>query len=471
MMTGEQYRESLRDGRNVFLEGQRIESLPEHPIYKVPVEIAAGLYDRGYDPTPGAIRDTIKTLRSPADLREHAEKMESGDILLEVTSASIMTLLTAAGRIEAALPEHAERIRVWVREAQEADLRITQCITDAKGDRSRRPGQQDDEDAYVRIVERRPDGIVIRGAKLHITAASLGHELMTIPTKSMRPGEEDYAVACMVPVRSPGVKLVDVDYAVRHRDERRFPISSRKHMPDSFVIFDDVFVPTERVFLDGQTPLAAVFAHSLGLWERVGGLSLLRSVYDRLVGLAQLIAEANGVEKVGHIKEKISGMIVHATLVRASLEAAIDNCRFSSDGSAFPDELYTNVGKYHGAANYSNMVRDLQDIAGGSVQTAPSVADLENGETGALLRKYMGTKTSVDGAYRTGLFHAIYDFTAGAHGSWQAIALLQSGGGLHAQRVVSRAHYDMERAVKMALELTHPEGVTPPPERAGSSGR
>ncbi len=256
MMTGAEYRESLEDGRRVFLEGELIESLPDHPIYRIPVETAAALYDRGYDPTPGRVRETIKTLRSPADLREHAHKLEDADILLEVTSASIMTLLTAAGRIEAALP----------------------------------------------------------------------------------------VVAWMIMV--------------------------------------EIF--------------------SL-MW------------------------------------------------------ATIENCGFSSDGSAFPDELYTNVGKYHGAARYNDMVRDLHDIAGGSVQTAPSVADLENKEVGGLIEKYMGTKEGIPGAYRTKLFHAIYDFTAGAHGSWQSIALLQSGGGLYAQRIVSRAHYDLERAKKLALESAHLE--------------
>jgi len=130
------------------------------------------------------------------------------------------------------------------------------------------------------------------------------------------------------------------------------------------VIFDDVFVPNKRVLLNGHPELAAVFAHSLGLWERLGGLEGMASGYDRLVGLAQLIAEANGLEKVAHIKEKISEMMINASLVRATLEAAIEKCHVTSDGSAFPDELYTNVGKYHGAANYSLMVRHLHDIAG-----------------------------------------------------------------------------------------------------------
>ncbi len=453
MMTGEEYKASLNDGRVVVLEGERVMDMPNHPIYKAPVDLAASLYDNGYDPTPGAVRSTIRTIKSKEDLRAHAMGHEARDILLGVTSASMMTLLTAAGRIEDRLPENAERIRAYVKEAQERDIRITQCITDAKGDRSQPPLRQEDPDAYVRVVERRPDGVVIRGAKLHITAASLGHELMTIPTKRMKPGEDDYSIACMVPCNAEGVKFVDVDYAVRHKDERRFPISSKKHMPDSFVIFDNVFVPNERVFLDGEPDLAAVFAHSLGLWERIGGLSGMATAYDRFCGFAQLIAEANGVNRIEHVKDKISRMIIHATLIRSSLEAAIEHCNFSSDGSAFPNELFTNAGKYHGADNYYNMVRDLHDICGGSIQTAPGPGDFENPDVGHFVRKYMGTKQSVDGLYRAKLFHAIYDATAGANGSWQEIALLLSGGGLHAQRVVSRGQYDIEAAKKAALEF------------------
>jgi 4-hydroxybutyryl-CoA dehydratase/vinylacetyl-CoA-Delta-isomerase len=455
MLTGAQYKESLNDGRQVYLEGKRILDLANHPVFKTPVDLAARLYDRGYDADPNAIRDTIRTLKSREDLREHAMRLEDSDLLLEVTSASMMTLLTAADRIEARLPENSRRIREWVKDAQRRDVRIVQCITDAKGDRSRKPIEQDDPDAYVHVVDRRPDGVVIRGAKLHITAASIAHELMTIPTKAMRKGEEDYSIACMVPVNAPGVKIVDVDYAPRHEDPRRFPISSRKHTPDSFVIFDNVFVPNERVFLDGHPDLAATFAHSLGLWERIAGLSGMANTYDKIVGFAQLIAEANGLEKVPHIKEKISTMVINATLVRASLDAAIDQCSFTAEGAAVPHELYTNAGKYFGAANWSTMVRDLQDISGGSVQTAPSMADLENPEVGDLIRKYMGTKQSVDGRYRTQLFHAIYDFTGGAGGTWAAIANLQSGGGLYAQRIVTAGRYDMAKAKKAALETAH----------------
>ena len=455
MMTGDQYRQSLDDGRETFFEGRKIPNVAADPILGLTVDSAAAGYDRFYDPAPGAVGEFMKIPGSAEELREQVELHETVDLLTHVTYASIMTLLTAADRIEAQLPDNAARIRAYVDDVQKKDLRITQCITDAKGDRSRAPSKQDDPDAYVRVIDRRSDGIVIRGAKLHISAASMGHELMTIPTKSMKTGEDDYAVACMVPVNSPGVKIVNTTYFPRHEDVRDFPVSGRAHTPEGFVIFDDVFVPNERVFLDGPPELAAVFAHSLGLWERLGGLAAMASSYDRLVGFAQLISEANGLERTGHIKEKISEMMINASLIRASLEAAIANCQITSDGAAFPDELYTNVGKYHGAANYSTMVRHLHDIAGGSVLTAPSIADLENEEAGHLIRKYMGTRQDVDGTYRTKLFHAIRDTTADALGGWHAVTNIQAGGGLYAQRIVSRMHYDLDKAKRMALEHAH----------------
>ena len=188
MMTGSEYKASLRDGRATFFEGKQIDDVTTDPILGVTVDSAAAGYDRFFDPEPGAVGAFMKVPTSAHELREQVELHETVDLLTHVTYASIMTLLTAADRIQGDLPSM-QREYAWVTDAQRRDVRITQCITDAKGDRSRRPGNQDDPDAYVRIVERRADGVVIRGAKLHISAASMGHELMTIPTKAMKPGK------------------------------------------------------------------------------------------------------------------------------------------------------------------------------------------------------------------------------------------------------------------------------------------
>jgi 4-hydroxybutyryl-CoA dehydratase/vinylacetyl-CoA-Delta-isomerase len=453
MLTGDQYRESLRDGRATYFEGERVEDLPGHEVLGHSVDVVAASYDRWYSPEPNARSPLMGIPSSAEELRDRIPTLHEADMVAHVTYQSIMTLTTAASRMAKELPEYVARIAHFVAEAQAADVRISECITDAKGDRSLPPGKQDDPDAYTHVVDRSEEGVVIRGAKLHITGASLGHWLMTIPTKAMKAGEESYAIACAVPVNAPGVKIVNTSYAPRHPDSRSFPISARTHMPEGFVLFDDVFVPRDHVFLDGETRYAAVFAHSLGLWERLGGLSALAEEADQLVGFAQLIAEANGLAGVAHIKEKISEMIIHATLVRAGLEAAIFNCHVTEEGVAFPDELYTNAAKYHGAASYNSMVRHLHDIAGGSVLTAPGLGDLENPETGELVRKYMSTGHGVDGEYRLRLFHAIRDLTADALGGWKAVTNIQAGGGLYAQRIVTRKHYDLDGAKRKALHL------------------
>jgi 4-hydroxybutyryl-CoA dehydratase/vinylacetyl-CoA-Delta-isomerase len=456
--TGVEYRASLRDGRATYFEGKRIEDLEGDPVLGPTVHEVAATYDRFHSPEPGATSPLMTVARSAADLRARIPVLHQADLVANVTYQSIMTLLTAAARM-GDCPIYVQRIGAYVDQAQQDDIRIVECITDAKGDRSLPPARQHDPDLYVRVVDRKPDGVVIRGAKLHISGASYAHDLMTIPTKAMKAGEEAYAIAAMVPVNSPGVRVVNTTYAPRHGDPRTFPISSRHHMPEGFVIFDDVFVPKDRVFLDGETHHAAVFAHSLGLWERLGGLSAFVEEADQLVGFAQLIAEANGLAREPHIREKISELIIHATILRAGLEAAISNCRVTAEGAAFPDELYTNAAKYYGAANYNLMVRHLHDIAGGSVLTAPSVADLENPEVGPLIRKYMSTGPDVDGEYRTRLFHAIRDLTADALGGWKAVTNLQAGGGLYAQRIVTRKFYDLAGAKRKALAHA---GIEPP---------
>lgn len=459
MLTGRQYKESLRDGRKIYFDGRLIEDLESEPALAVPLQAIADGYDKYYSAEPDAVNPLTVAPRSPDELRDRIPVITEMDLLLNVTYQSLMTLLVAAGRLENHAPEFIPRITAYVEDARRRDIRVTECITDAKGDRSLAPAKQSDPDAYLRVVERRPGGVVIRGAKLHITAAAYGHDLIVMPTKSMKPGEEDYAIACAVPVGSPGVYITNTTYHPRAGDPRDFPVSSRASMPDSMVIFDDVFVPHERVFLDGQAAQAAVFAHSLGLWERLGGVSFMVTQADELVGLASLIAEANGTAKVSHVREKIDEMMIHATLLRAGLEAALLHSHVTPDGYYYPDDMYTNVAKYHGATNFSTMVRHLHDIAGGAVVTAPSLADFDQPELRPLLEKYMGTGPGISGEYRSRLFHAIRDTTADALGGWHQVTNLQSGGGLYAQRLVTRKNYDLERARALALKAAGLSGA------------
>jgi 4-hydroxybutyryl-CoA dehydratase / vinylacetyl-CoA-Delta-isomerase len=460
MLTGQQYLDSLNDGRKIYLRGELVDNVATHPAFRPTIEDAAAGYDRYFQPGEDATAPYYAVSRSVEDLRELEEVQLTWDMLSTSTATGINALMTAASRMRGDLPEYADRAMKWLEDAKKRDIRCVQTITDAKGDRSLSAGKQDDPDAYVRIVERRSDGVVIRGAKLHITSAAVAHELLVMPTKRMKPGEEDYAITCAVPVNAPGVKIVNVSYAPpAEHDWREYPASALIGTTEGFVIFDDVFVPTERVFLDGQTEHSADFAHSLGLWERLGSLGHYVELADTIVGLAQLISEANGTTKIPHIKEKISGLIVYATMLRASLEAAISGAMFTPEGWATPNELYTNAAKFYAASEYANVIRDLHDIGGGSTLTAPALADLENPETGSLVAKYMTAMPGVSAEQRIRLFHAIRDFTADGVGAWQLVTMLQAGGGLYAQRVVATKHYDMEHARTLGFKVA---GITAP---------
>jgi 4-hydroxybutyryl-CoA dehydratase/vinylacetyl-CoA-Delta-isomerase len=175
---------------------------------------------------------------------------------------------------------------------------------------------------------------------------------------------------------------------------------------------------------------------------------------DMLVGLAHLLAEENGLGRIPHIKDKLAEMILHATMVRAALEAAISNAEFTDEGYATPSELYTNAAKYYGSTNLSRMLNHIHDIAGGSVLTVPLSGDLDNPEIAPYLEKYMSTKPEGNGAYRTKLMQSARDITASGYaGTWQVRVLL-GGGGLYAQKLVASHHYDVNRAKALALEAT-----------------
>ena len=453
MMTAEQYRASLRDGRRVFCQGAEITDVTTDPLTRLSVDWVAGGYDRHYQPGD-ASGPYYFIPRSIQELRENEERQKSWDFPTTSTSTGLLMLLNASSRMVDQYPVYAERVMSFFEDAKRRDVRAVLTITDAKGDRSKSPSQQDDPDFYVRIVDRQADGIVIRGAKMHISSAVVAHELLVMPTKRMKTGEEDYAVACAVPMNAPGVTIINATFTPRPDfDERFFPYSRAHVMTEGFVVFDDVFVPNDRVFLAGETEHSATFAHCLGLWERLGSVGKYVDVADTMVGLAQLVSEANGTERIPHIKDKIGEMVVYATMIRGAFEAAISNSTFTPEGYASPDELFTNAGKYYAAGQFAIMVRHLHDIAGGSVLTAPTLADLENPDTGKYVQKYFRTKVGVEADYRMRLFHAIRDYTADQYGGWQLVTTLQAGGGLYAQQLVAKAHYDMNRAKHLALEV------------------
>ena len=460
LMTPAQYVESLRDGRVTFWDGERIDDITTHPRFQLPIKIVAEdyVYDeseygklRRYEAEDGQQAHRIYQIpRSEEDLAVRVELMQHTSIGTLVTGV-YMALMSVKDDVAKVNPQYAANIERMYNYCRDNDLRAAEVITDPKGDRKRRAHQQDDPDLYVRIVERRADGIVVRGAKLHITAASLVHELVVMPTKGMIAEEADYAVSFSIPVNTPGVKIINRSVAAAELNPFDFPASSHHSMPEGFVIFDDVFVPWDRVFLAGETQLASRLAQSLGLWERTGGMVEAVRISELFVGLAQLVNEMQGKDQDPIAQNSVAELIAYAEMLRMSLDYSCRHYESTASGMVYPNTLGINTAKYYYAVNYHQTVRYLHDLAGGLVLTLPLESDLRNEDSGKYIRKYLHTKPGVNVETRMRVYNMIRDLTADAYGGWQFVVALQAGGGLPAQRLMMRRSYNMDQAKQRAL--------------------
>lgn len=449
MITGNQYRESLMDGRATFIDGQRVTDPSTHPLFKTTVDNVADSYDRFYSTEPGASNPLYLIPETAADLDRRHEVLNEGGMMAHITSTVLLAMVSAAPQLGELNPEYRRRIFAFIDYCRKNDLRCAETITDAKGNRKLRPGAQDDPDFYVHVVDRNDKGIFVTGAKLHITGASVVHELVVLPTKAMRPGEEEYAIAFAIPVNAPGVTVLNTTYAPRTADARHYPVSGPVNMAEGFVIFDRTFVPYERVFLDGEVSHAAVLAHALGLWERAGVMHAADGA-DQMVGLAALLAEANGIASEPQIRDRLSTMVLYATMVRAGGEAALANASTNTDGSISPSPLFVSATKFYMAELHALVTDILHDIGGTMVVDCPTIADLEHETIGPLLEEAMGSVPGFTAAERMRLFHYLRDITADTYGGWQAVTRSLAGGGQYAQRLVTLKHYDMDRAKQLA---------------------
>jgi 4-hydroxybutyryl-CoA dehydratase/vinylacetyl-CoA-Delta-isomerase len=459
LKTPAEYVESLRDGRVLFWDGDRIDDVAKDARFRVPLAVAS----RDYEYDDPARRDLItytteegtrahrvfQIPRSEEDLQKRIELAAQMSIVGGVTGV-YMALQSVKDEVAAVNPRYAENIENLWRYARDNDLRAAEVITDAKGDRSRRAHQQDDPDLYLRIVDRSDKGITVRGAKLHITGAALVHELVVMPTKSMRHEEADYAVSFSIPANAPGVKIINRSFAPPALSEFDYPASAHHSIPEGFVIFDDVFVPWERVFLAGEYRMAGVFARSLGLWERTLGMVDAVEKAEIMVGLALLVSEQQGKGGKDEVQAAVAEMVCYAQLIRMSLDWACAHFEKTPSGMVHPSVLGVNVGKYYFAANFHAIVQRLHDLGGGLVLTLPKEADLRNPESGKYLRKYLHTTPDVDVEERMRIYNLIRDLTADAYGGWNLVTTLQAGGGLPAQRVMMNRTYDLERAKRKA---------------------
>lgn len=320
-----------------------------------------------------------------------------------------------------------ERVVDYVRRFQRDQLMAAAAVTDVKGDRSKRPADQDDPDMYLRVVERRSDGIVVRGAKAHTSGSVGAEELIVIPTRAMRREDADYTVAFAIPVDTPGITMVARAFNAGSDSEWEAPISSHDELAETFTVFNDVFVPHERVFLNGEWEHAGDVANLFASVNRQGYLGTESGRLRLFIGAATRIAELNGVAGIGHIREKIAHMIkMERSIWALGIAASIES--YSRGGYQIPDPVLTNAGKITCMECHFTATRLLLEIAGGAVTTAPLESDLMAPDIKPLAEKYFRGAEPGSAWERLRVFKLIRDLAASEYsGYWNTEIIHGSG--------------------------------------------
>jgi 4-hydroxybutyryl-CoA dehydratase / vinylacetyl-CoA-Delta-isomerase len=411
--TPEQFIESLRDGRTVYLNGEKVKDVTTHPMLKTAVATAAMDYKMAEMPE---YRDLCvvedKKLKEPISryfhwpktaedlLKKHEMMLQACRLNSAVTPFAremvdsfnaVLVTVNAMGK-----KEYIERAENYHTYLKKNDLSICGAITDVKGDRNLRPSdpKQAHKEYYLRVVDKNKDGIVVRGSKAHITASPYVNEMLVMPCRNMTDQDGDYAVAFAIPVNTKGV--VHIAHPFRGTESSSdFPVDiTIPAHTDCMVVFDDVFVPWERVFMCGEWQFAQTMVYNFAYLHRHTATTYHIPMVEIMVGLAAAIADAHGIEKSTLIREKITDLVIYLNSMKSLARASCLDFVMHG-GMAIPNPVYSNLAKFYYANEYHNASKVLEDLAGGLLTTAPSFRDWNNPEERKYMDKYLGGPAGV----------------------------------------------------------------------------
>ncbi len=467
MRSRKEYIESLRDGREVYFKGQRVADVTEHPEIRLAIDHAAIDYDMAHDPAWRALAVSEMHSRyfqlplTSNDLLDRSRLIEAATtlggtlvvLIKEIGTDALFALHLVAHELDRRKgTQYLDRVRKFHAYARDHDLALSVAQTDVKGDRAKSPLEQEHPDYYLRIVDETPQGIVVRGAKVHTSVSVNSNEMIVLPTRAMKADEAAYAVAFALPLNTKGLKLLASAYG-SHHDDSNFdaPLASRHRMMETLTVFDDVLVPHDRVFLKGEWEFAGELAKTFVEFHRFTAISYKLPLVDALVGAALLMAEYNGLERVKHVQEKLAKLVGYAETLRALLRLAALDAKTGALGIAIPKPLLVNMAKLHFATNYHQMLAYVVDITGGLIATGPSEADLLNPETGPYVRRYLGGRGG--GEQRLRAINLVKELTATDFAGYQTVLAIHAEGSIEAEKLAMVREHDSARCLALAKQL------------------
>lgn len=463
LRTAESYLEGLRDGRVVYYRGQRVEDITRHPVLGRGARHTAIDFRLAEDPAHQGlllVRDpeTKRTIsryflipRTSDDLLQRRLLIETVTreasavvtLVKEIGTDALFALMVVCPQVEGSGGRYAERVRTFYERCRDEDLTMAVAQTDVKGDRSLRPHQQPNPDAYVHIVEERRDGIVVRGAKAHTTNAVLADEIIVLPTRAMGPEDQAYAVAFAVPANARGLRFIASPRGFGATSRFDNPVSASAEMVESLTVLDNVFVPWDRVFLKGEWRAAGALAKTFVEFHRFTAVSYKSPLLELLAGAAALVAEYNGIERAGHVRDKLAALLMYLETVRGLTKAAAITPRMAN-AIAIPNVVYTNAAKYYFAAHYHEMVRMVQDIAGGMVVTGPVEEDWLNADLRPQLEALLVGSARASAEQRLRALNLVRDVTASDYGGYLEVLAIHAEGSLETQKLTVLMDVDVD---------------------------
>ncbi|KIU49485.1 MULTISPECIES: 4-hydroxyphenylacetate 3-hydroxylase N-terminal domain-containing protein [Bradyrhizobium] len=466
LMTAADYRESLRRYKpRVFVNGEAVASVADEPLLAPGVAGVGVTYDFAHRaehvPIMTARQTTSgKTVNRMLHINESSQdllyKLEAVRLVCRTSGCAQRYLTHDAlnGLYQATRltddrhgTDYSQRFLNYLHEVQDQDLTLGVAMTDAKGDRSKRPGLQANPDVYVHIKERRPDGIVIRGTKAIVTGAPYMHEFLVMPCRTHVPADKDFAVCCAVPIDAPGVTIVARPAGRPGDASAKF--SAKYGQSVGVVIFDDVFVPHERVFLAGETEEGGFLTTSYATHHRHSCIGARAGFGDLLIGAGALMIEANGLdaEKHAHIREAMVELITITESFYACGVASSVYCTKDPAGSVMPDAVFSNIGKLLLATKIYDMHRVAHYVSGGLIVALPGPDEDHNPETRASLAAVMGGRPDIPTEQRAEVARLIEDLTVSHEAGWYSVISLHGGGSPEAmKREIWRNYPVMEKA-------------------------
>jgi 4-hydroxybutyryl-CoA dehydratase/vinylacetyl-CoA-Delta-isomerase len=472
--TTSDYMTSLRKLEPViYYRGERIKDVTSHPATAPHVRSAAMTYslansDEHRDLATATSHLTGNVISRFTHVHQSVEDLIKKIKLLRVLGQktgtcfqrcvgfdAINSVYTVTYEIDQKLgTDYFERFKKWLVDIQDQNLMVVGAMTDPKGDRSKGPAQQSDPDQYVRVVKRTSDGVVIRGAKLHMTGAVNSHVILVMPTTALDEQSKDYAIVCAIPIDADGVTMIFGRQAGDDRRDKLERIDVGKPRfgavgGEAVIVFDDVFVPRERVFVNGETDYTGSLVYRFAAHHRANYGACKTGLMDVLTGAVSYLAQVQGTAKASHVKEKITEMIhLSETLYSSSIATSAEGWQTPS-GGYMVDTMLANVCKQNVTRFHFEVARLALDLAGGFIATLPSEYDLKSEDVGHLVKKYFSGVEGIPTEERIRIGRLIEAMTGGT----ALVESMHGAGSPQAQRVMIFREGELEKKIKLAKVL------------------